>query len=303
MVSLKFLLLISNSTLKVPRIGSKKVFVAVKPNSAQPGAGEKSRSSDLVSILARPSGGAKVVLLNVPRSVALKVKTGTTLSFSASSEQKYTVVDNKIHSALPVQSPQDQTSPGSSEGGEGGNQVRKSSEGSEQTERTERKELELDKNYVLARQVADKTVKFNMDKDKKVSEFREKMLKAIRLSDIMEMRKALLQSDVKIPWSFFPPPPPVGLDTKNSPETSFDRPRDMPVVTVTEKPKVKAVEETKSPKPKVKVQLEPLDLFPSLEKTSASFKIPRKKKAPRWVVNGALWQWALSVDDNGQRCR
>ena len=79
----------------------------------------------------------------------------------------------------------------------------------------------------------------------------------------------------------------------------------MPLLTVTEKekPRVKAVEETESPKPKVKVQLKPLDLFPSLEKTSASFKIPRKKKAPRWVVNGALWRWALSVDDNGQRCR
>lgn len=57
-------------------------------------------NSDQVSILVKPlKGGAstKNVLLNVPRKVALKVKPGTTLSFSASNDQKYTVIDSKIH--------------------------------------------------------------------------------------------------------------------------------------------------------------------------------------------------------------
>ena len=79
-----------------------------------------------MSILVKPAkatANQKPVLLNVPRKVALKVivelfgerqfnmsriciatycysfqvKPGTTLSFSASSDQKYTVIDNKIH--------------------------------------------------------------------------------------------------------------------------------------------------------------------------------------------------------------
>ena len=57
----------------------------------------KPSQSEQVSILVRPSGGGNPVLLNVPRNVALKVKTGTTLSFSASTDQKYTVIDNKLH--------------------------------------------------------------------------------------------------------------------------------------------------------------------------------------------------------------
>ena len=55
---------------------------------------------DQVSILVklqRSSSNNKPVLLNVPRKVALKVKVGTTLSFSASNDQKYVVMDNKIH--------------------------------------------------------------------------------------------------------------------------------------------------------------------------------------------------------------
>ena len=47
--------------------------------------------------MVRPAQGGNAVLLNVPRHVALKVKIGTTLSFSASNEQKYTVIDNKMH--------------------------------------------------------------------------------------------------------------------------------------------------------------------------------------------------------------
>ncbi len=53
--------------------------------------------SDQVAILVKPQKGTKHVLLNVPRKVAVKVKPGTTLSFSASSDQKYIVVDSKIH--------------------------------------------------------------------------------------------------------------------------------------------------------------------------------------------------------------
>ena len=58
--------------------------------------------TDQVSILVRPSKGPnqKPVLLNVPRRIAIKVKPGTTLSFSASNDQKYTVIDSKIHPAV-----------------------------------------------------------------------------------------------------------------------------------------------------------------------------------------------------------
>ncbi len=45
----------------------------------------------------RPATGGNAVLLNVPKAVAMKVKVGTTLSFSASSDLKYTVMDSKMH--------------------------------------------------------------------------------------------------------------------------------------------------------------------------------------------------------------
>ena len=46
---------------------------------------------------------------------------------------------------------------------------------------------------------------------------------------------------------------------------------------------------------------DPLEIF-SIKKVS--FKIPKKKKTvPKWVKNGGLWQWALTVDDNGQFSR
>jgi len=61
--------------------------------------------NDQVSILVRPAAGGNAVLLNVPRSVALKVKVGTTLSFSASNDQKYTVMDNKMHPPVGRQKP------------------------------------------------------------------------------------------------------------------------------------------------------------------------------------------------------
>jgi hypothetical protein len=74
-------------------------------SSAQP------QPTDQVSILVRPAKSAsqKPVLLNVPRKVALKVKPGTTLSFSASNDQKYTVIDSKIHP--PVKMPGNAISP------------------------------------------------------------------------------------------------------------------------------------------------------------------------------------------------
>ena len=59
----------------------------------------------------RPAQGGNAVLLNVPKHVAIKVKVGTTLSFSASSDLKYTVMDNKMHPPVgkrPTQPPQNQ---------------------------------------------------------------------------------------------------------------------------------------------------------------------------------------------------
>ncbi len=72
------------------------------PQRPQPSSSSSSApppSGDQVAILVKPQSGAnaKHVLLNVPRRVALKVKPGTTLSFSASNDQKYIVVDSKIH--------------------------------------------------------------------------------------------------------------------------------------------------------------------------------------------------------------
>merc|ERR1711936_880435 len=72
---------------------------SVPQSQAQPQSQQRPvpQTSDQVSILVRPAAGGNAVLLNVPRSVAAKVKQGTTLSFSASNEQKYTVIDNKMH--------------------------------------------------------------------------------------------------------------------------------------------------------------------------------------------------------------
>jgi len=109
-------------SVQVPKIGTKQVFLAINPtpggvkpySSVSSGAQTKTGNnqqqtaspkpaapgkppSDQVSILVRPSTGGNAVLLNVPRNVATKVKVGTTLSFSASTDQKYTVIDNKLH--------------------------------------------------------------------------------------------------------------------------------------------------------------------------------------------------------------
>jgi len=112
-------------SVQVPKIGTKQVFVAINPGPAptgviqgatRPPAYAKTNGTppvpqsrvqqqakpvgDQVSVLVRPAQGGNAVLLNVPRHVALKVKIGTTLSFSASNEQKYTVIDNKMHAPV-----------------------------------------------------------------------------------------------------------------------------------------------------------------------------------------------------------
>merc|ERR1719400_984335 len=100
---------------QIPRVGNKPIYLAVNPTN--PATGNALRTSpqkptgapgglptDQVSILVRQASNvnAKPVLLNVPRKVAIKVKKGTTLSFSASNDQKYVVVDNKIHPPVKV---------------------------------------------------------------------------------------------------------------------------------------------------------------------------------------------------------
>ena len=56
-------------------------------------------------------------------------------------------------------------------------------------------------------------------------------------------------------------------------------------------------------KPKPLTPLKPPVVFRSIK--TKSFKIPRavKTKLPRWVTNGSLWQWALTVDEAGQYSR
>jgi len=111
-------------SVQVPKIGTKQVFLAINPTpggvtpytttphnqQAKPKPPDKPSHSEQVSILVRPSGGGNAVLLNVPRNVALKVKVGTTLSFSASTDQKYTVIDNKLHPPVGKHKPPAQSS-------------------------------------------------------------------------------------------------------------------------------------------------------------------------------------------------
>ena len=109
---------------QVPNVGNRPIYLAVNPSNPATGNALKQQhksessshknpisnnmnpltstnpNSDQVSILVKQQHSgphSKPVLLNVPRKVALKVKTGTTLSFSASNDQKYVVIDNKIH--------------------------------------------------------------------------------------------------------------------------------------------------------------------------------------------------------------
>jgi len=113
-------------SVQVPKIGNKQVFLAINPTpggvkpyssvstaASKPTVPQVPNSkplTDQVSILVRPSAGGNAVLLNVPRNVALKVKIGTTLSFSASTDQKYTVIDNKLHPPVGKHKPPANTS-------------------------------------------------------------------------------------------------------------------------------------------------------------------------------------------------
>lgn len=92
----------------LPRLNGKPVFLAInpiaqpqqQPSRVSPAQQPSVPQGDQVAILVRPQKAAansKPVLLNVPRKVALKVKVGTTLSFSASNDHKYVVMDSKIH--------------------------------------------------------------------------------------------------------------------------------------------------------------------------------------------------------------
>ena len=110
---------------QLPRLNGKPVFLAINPLSGaqSPGPGRPPASQqrpqprqgqgqppqgDQVAILVRPQKAAansKPVLLNVPRKVALKVKVGTTLSFSASNDHKYVVMDAKIHPPVGARAP------------------------------------------------------------------------------------------------------------------------------------------------------------------------------------------------------
>ena len=117
---------------QVPNVGNRPIYLAVNPSNPATGNALKqpqsknmatsqnklptnnvpkapttnsNSTSDQVSILVKQQNSGphtKPVLLNVPRKVALKVKTGTTLSFSASNDQKYVVIDNKIHPPVKV---------------------------------------------------------------------------------------------------------------------------------------------------------------------------------------------------------
>ena len=110
---------------QIPHVGNRPIYLAVNPSNPATGNALKQQgrhtsspiqksqnsnsnstpastnpNSDQVSILVKQQNSgphAKPVLLNVPRKVAVKVKAGTTLSFSASNDQKYVVIDNKIH--------------------------------------------------------------------------------------------------------------------------------------------------------------------------------------------------------------
>jgi len=66
-------------------------------------------------------------------------------------------------------------------------------------------------------------------------------------------------------------------------------------------PKPKKLSDSLKPKPLT--PLKPPVVFRSIK--TKSFKIPRavKTKLPRWVTNGSLWQWALTVDEAGQYSR
>ena len=209
-----------------------------------------------------------------------------------------------------------------------------------QEDEEEREEFEKnfkhDINFVLAKYVVDKKMAFDIDKNKKITGFKKKMIEAIRREDILTLRKSMEGAKVHAPKDVQMPselatvagkaPSPVMLSNENSPDASFEWIIDedvsqMPILShgekeprksstrSGEKSRAETKKEIDKVKSKVKVPLKPLNMFPSIKKTS--FKIPRtketekarKEKVPSWVVNGALWRWALAVDENGQTSR
>ena len=102
----------------------------------------------------------------------------------------------------------------------------------------------------------------------------------------------------------------VGVTAPQMPVVDMDDNGRVPVPDLLEKKKDKNEFKFKpyNPPKKEKMRtipkiLKPAVIFPSIK--SKSFKIPRAAKArlPRWISNGALWRWALAVDDNGQYSR
>ena len=172
------------------------------------------------------------------------------------------------------------------------------------------KTLEHDITSVLARQVVDKDITFTNDQDEKITCFRRKITRAIRRADILKLKGSLTGEVVHYPRDLVLPnfshSTLAAVETvKISTSKSMNLDQDMPLIpSCVEKPlpgarcKKNFRQEKKPIKPKV--QLKPLD-FLSVKKTT-NFKIPKKgkEKVPRWVINGSLWQKALTVDDNGQ---
>ena len=214
----------------------------------------------------------------------------------------------------------------------------KNSEEEESESEEFEKNLKHDINFVLAKYVVDMKVAFDIDKDKNITGFRKKMMGAIRRGDILTLRKSLEGENVHVPKDIPMPssgrvpaagdaPTPRILSNESSPDASFEwiideNASQMPVISSEEmeprrnpqsvfgkKSTAKTKKDLEQVKSKVKIPLKPLKMFKTIKKTS--FKIPRKteaekarkEKVPRWVANGALWRWALTVDENGQSSR
>ena len=144
---------------------------------------------------------------------------------------------------------------------------------------------------------------FDIDKNKKITGFKKKMIEAIRREDILTLRKSLegakvhAPKDVQIPSEPAPAgkkaPSPVTLSNENSPDASFEWIIDedvaqMPILSFGEKEprksapgsgeksRVKTKKGNEKVKSKVKVPLKPLNFFQSTK--TRSFKIPRSSK-------------------------
>ena len=167
------------------------------------------------------------------------------------------------------------------------------------------KTLGQDITCVLARQVVDKNLTFINDQDEKITCFRRKITRAIRRADILKLKGSLTGEVVHYPrdlaLSNFSHSTLAAVETSKSMNLDQDMPL-IPICVEKSLPGVRCKKHFRQEKKpiKPKVQLKPLD-FLSVKKTT-NFKIPKKgkEKVPHWVINGSLWQEALTVDDNGQ---